>query len=67
MSRKINQEQIIIDRKLAWERVQKFLDDDEEEEEEEEEEDEKEEKSKSGKNRYLLFFSSFPVPNHPDR
>ncbi|CAH3038359.1 unnamed protein product [Porites lobata] len=44
VSRKINQEQIIIDRKLAWERVQKFLDDDEEEEEE----DEKEEKSKSG-------------------
>ena len=51
MSRKINQEQIIIDRKLAWERVQKFLDDDEEEEEE----DEKEEKSKSGKNRYFYF------------
>ena len=51
MSRKINQEQIIIDRKLAWERVQKFLDDDEEEEEE----DEKEEKSKSGKNRYFCF------------
>ena len=61
MSRKINQEQIIIDHKLAWERVQKFLDDDEEEEEE----DEKEEKSKSGKNRYLLFFSSYLGPKHP--
>ena len=42
MTRKINQEQIKIDRKLAWERVKKFLDDDDEDE------DEEEEASKSG-------------------
>ena len=34
MPRKINQEQIKIDRRLAWERVKELLDDDEEEEEE---------------------------------
>ena len=35
MTQKINQEQIKIDRKLAWERVKQFLDDDDEEEDEE--------------------------------
>lgn len=34
MSRKINQEQIKIDRRLAWERVKELLDGDEDEEEE---------------------------------
>ena len=63
MSRKINQEQIIIDRKLAWERVQKFLDDDEEEEEE----DEKEEKSKSGKNRYFFVLFILSRTQAPQR
>lgn len=37
MSRKINQEQIKIDRRLAWERVKELLGGDEDEEEEEEE------------------------------
>ena len=38
-----------IDRKLAWERVKRFLDDDDDEEEEDEEEkDEAEKTSKSG-------------------
>ena len=45
MTRKINQEQMKIDRKLAWERVKKFLDDDDDDEEGEEEE---RETSKSG-------------------
>ena len=40
MTRKINQEQIKLDRKLAWERVKRFLDDDDEDDEEEEKEDE---------------------------
>ena len=40
MTRKINQEQIKLDRKLAWERVKKFLDDDDDDDEEEEKEDE---------------------------
>ena len=35
MSRKINQEQIKIDRRLAWERVEELLGGDEDEEEEE--------------------------------
>lgn len=37
MTRTINQEQMKIDRKLAWERVKKFLDDDDDDEEEAEE------------------------------
>lgn len=40
MTRKINQEQIKLDRKLAWERVKRFLDDDDDDDEEEEKEDE---------------------------
>lgn len=49
VARKINQEQMKIDRKLAWERVKRFLDDDDDEEEEDEEEkDEAEKTSKSG-------------------
>lgn len=35
MTRKINQEQIKIDRRLAWERVKELLDGDEDEEEDE--------------------------------
>jgi len=37
VSRKINQEQIKIDRRLAWERVKELLGGDEDDEEEEEE------------------------------
>ncbi|XP_074626688.1 uncharacterized protein LOC141884733 isoform X2 [Acropora palmata] len=41
VTRKINQEQIKMDRKLAWERVKRFLDnDDDDDDEEEEKEDE---------------------------
>ena len=36
MTRKINQEQIKMDRKLAWERVKRFLDDDDDDDDEEE-------------------------------
>lgn len=39
MTRKINQEQIKLDRKLAWERVKRFLDDDDDDEEEEKEDE----------------------------
>ena len=39
MTRKINQEQIKLDRKLAWERVKIFLDDDDDDEEEEKEDE----------------------------
>ena len=53
MSRKINQEQIKIDRRLAWERVKELLGGDEDEEEEEE----VAKASKSGTciDRYLLL------------
>ena len=39
MTRKINQEQIKLDRKLAWERVKRFLDDDDDDEEEDKEDE----------------------------
>ena len=57
MTRKINQEQIKLDRKLAWERVKRFLDDDDDDDDEEEEEKEDETAKTSG-----MLLSSFLKP-----
>ena len=56
MTRKINQEQIKLDRKLAWERVKRFLDDDDDDDDEEEEKEDEMAKT-SG-----MLLSSFLKP-----